>query len=51
MKWVTILLMKYALKLALKKNQKEQNSVLKTAYGHMIKNYKNTIMFLEAENH
>ncbi len=51
MKWITILLMKYALKQAIGKQSKEQNYIVKCAYNNLIKNYKDTIMFLEATNH
>jgi hypothetical protein len=49
MKWITILLMKHALKKAIKKESKCDNSIIKSAYKNLIKNYKNTIMFLEAD--
>lgn len=49
MKKLTIWLMKYNLKNAIKKQKKENNSIVKSAYNNLIKNYKDTIMFLEAE--
>ena len=47
MKWLTIQLMKYSLNVVIKKQAKEENSIVKSAYSNVIKNYKHTIMFLE----
>lgn len=41
--------MKRNLKNAIKKQEKETNSIVKSAYNNLVKNYKDTIMFLEAE--
>lgn len=41
--------MKRNLKNAVKKNEKETNSIVKSAYANLVKNYKDTIMYLEAE--
>lgn len=41
--------MKYNLKKAIEKQKKETNSIINSAYNNLIKNYKDTIMFLEAE--
>lgn len=49
MRWITIKLMEYSLRLAIKKQEKETNSIFKSAYKNLIKNYEDTIMFLKAE--
>lgn len=49
MKKLTVWLMKRNLKNAIKKQEKETNSIVKYAYNNLVKNYKDTIMFLEAE--
>ena len=49
MKKLIVWLMKRNLKNAAKKHENESNSIVKSAYANMIKNYKNTIMYLEAE--
>jgi len=49
MKKLTLWLMRYNLKNAIKKQEKETNSIVKSAYNNLIKNYKHTIMFLEAQ--
>ena len=41
--------MKRNLKNAIKKHEKETNSIVKSAYANLVKNYKDTIMYLEAE--
>lgn len=41
--------MKCNLKNAIKKHENEANSIVKSAYANLIKNYKDTIMYLEAE--
>ena len=48
MTWILIQLMKHRIYKA-KKKQLKHNSILKQAYSTMIKNYKDTIMFLQAE--
>lgn len=50
MKWITIKLMKLQLKLVSKELKNEDNVVIANAYKNMIKNYKNTIMYLESHN-
>ena len=47
MKWLTIQLMKYNLMVAIRKQAKVDNLIVKSAYNNLIKNYKDTIMFLE----
>jgi hypothetical protein len=42
--------MKLQLKIVSKQQAKLNNSIVAQAYGNMIKNYKNTIMFLESHN-
>jgi len=42
--------MKLQLKIVTKQQTKIDNTIVAKAYGHMIKNYKNTIMFLESHN-
>jgi hypothetical protein len=49
MKKLTLWLMKYNLKKAIKKQELQDNSIVKSAYNNLIKNYKDTIMFLESE--
>jgi hypothetical protein len=49
MKKLTLWLMKYNLKQAIKKQELEENTIIKAAYNNLIKNYKDTIMFLDAE--
>ena len=49
MRRIIIILMKRNLKIAIKTEENETNSIIKSAYNNMIKNYKDTIMFLEAE--
>lgn len=49
MKKITVWLMKRNLKNAIKKHENETNSIVKSAYANLIKNYKDTIMYLEAE--
>lgn len=41
--------MKRNLKNAIKKHENETNSIVKSAYANLVKNYKDTIMYLEAE--
>jgi hypothetical protein len=49
MKRITIWLMKYNLNVSIRKQEKQDNLIIKSAYNNLIKNYKDTIMFLEAE--
>ena len=46
---IAIWIMKNRLKKALKDQLKVDNTIVLQAYGNMIKNYKDTIMFLEAQ--
>lgn len=48
-KWITIQLMKYWLKRAKKHHSKETNTIVKQSYSNLIRNYKNTIVYLEAQ--
>ena len=50
MKWITIKLMKLQLKIVSKQQTKIDNSIVSQAYEHMIKTYKNAIMYLEVHN-
>jgi len=50
MKWITIKLMKLQLKIARKQQIKLNNIIVARAYGKMIKNYKDTIMYLNSHN-
>lgn len=50
MKWLTIQLMKYNLNVVIKKQAKVDNSIVRGAYNNVIKNYKDTIMFLKVSN-
>lgn len=43
--------MKINLKKAIKKQKNETNTIVISAYNNLIRNYKDTIMFLEAELH
>jgi len=49
MKKITIWLLKRHLKAAKKYRDGLNNAIVKSAYGNLIKNYKDTIMFLESE--
>lgn len=49
MKTITLWLMNRCLKAAIKTQANEPNQIVRAAYNNLIKNYKNTIMFLEAE--
>jgi len=49
MKWLTIKLMNLNFRIALNKQSKQENEIVKRAYNDLIKSYKNTIMFLEAD--
>jgi len=49
MKKLTIWLMKYNLKKAIKQQELHDNSIIKSAYNNLIKNYRDTIMYMEAE--
>ena len=49
MKKISILIMKINLSSAIKKQQKEENEIVKSAYSNCIKAYRDAIMFLEAE--
>ena len=48
--WITIKLMKYQAIKAEKQKLKQEYSFMKRAFSDMEKNYKSTIMFLEANN-
>lgn len=48
MKWITIQLMKYHLKVAFKEHYEAENPAVKKAYDMLMKNYIDTIMFLKA---
>lgn len=50
MRLIAIMVMKIMLKRAKNELSACDNSIVKQAYTHMIKNYEDTIMFLEA-NH
>ena len=50
MNWITVKLMKYQLKKAKKQLSKQEYSFTKQAFGDMIKSYKRTIIFLEANS-
>jgi hypothetical protein len=50
MRKITIWLMKYNLKKTIKKQALVDNTIVKSAYSNMIRNYKDTIMYLEAQN-
>lgn len=49
-KRITLLLMKYNLKVAKKRVSKEENTIMKRAFSDLIKSYETTIMFLEADS-
>ena len=49
MKKLTVWLMKRNLKNAIKKHENETNTIVKSAYANLVKNYEDTIMYLEAE--
>jgi len=49
MKWILIKMLKYRVNRA-EKRKSRNGSIIEQAYNNMIRNYKNTIMFLEAEN-
>ena len=49
MKWLTILLMKRALRKARKTQSKTDNLIIVKAYNDLIQNYKHTIMFLKVQ--
>lgn len=49
MRKLTIWLIKYNLKKAIEMQKTIENDIIVGAYNNMIKNYKDTIMFLEAE--
>jgi hypothetical protein len=50
MKWITIKLMKFQLKVVSKQQTKLDNSIVSQAYENMIKTYKDAIMYLEVHN-
>jgi hypothetical protein len=50
MRLIAIWIMKNRLKKAEKDRLKLNNSIVERAYDNMIKNYKNTIMYLEAND-
>jgi len=50
MRLIAIWIMKNRLKKAQKDQLKLNNTIVKQAYDNMIKNYKDTIMFLEANS-
>jgi len=50
MKYITIMLMKYQLRKAKRQQRKNDNTIVKQAFEHLIENYKSTIMFLDANN-
>ena len=49
MKRISIWIMKINLQSAIKKQQKEENEIVKSAYSNCIRTYGDAIMFLEAE--
>lgn len=50
MKWITIKLMKYQLRLAKRNQENQENDIIKRAYQHAIECYRDTIMFLDADS-
>ena len=50
MKWLTIKLMELQLKRVKKQRLNIDNDIVSQAYGNMIKTYKDSIMFLKANN-
>ena len=50
MKNITILLLKWNIKIAKKKQTKVKTSIVKGAYDNLIKSYNDTIMFLKADS-
>ena len=50
MRKIAIIIMKNRLKKAQKDQEKLNNTIVIQAYNNMIKNYKDTIMFLEAQS-
>lgn len=49
MRLITLWLLKYNLNRAIKRRESIENDIIKRAYGHMIDNYKHTIMYLKSE--
>jgi hypothetical protein len=46
--WITLKLMNYQIKKGELRITEEQNSIVKSAYENMVKNYKTTVMYLES---